>query len=91
MIEPGYIAVMVTVILAFLAAGMYVIRAEVRKGNDTATASHDEVTQNHGSSLRDVVDRVESRLNDVHIDVREIRRNQSEHLSWHLGTGRDGN
>jgi len=84
MIEPGYIAVIVTVILAVLAGGMYVIRAEVMKGNVTATAAHEEMIPNHGSSLRDAVDRLEARLSSVHADVREIRANQKDHLDWHM-------
>lgn len=94
--EPGYIAVTVTVILALLAGGMYVIRSEVRKGSDTATAAHEEMIPNHGSSLRDAVDRIETRMHDdraiylshitdIHDDVKAIRTRLDLHIDHHNG------
>ena len=88
-LEPGWIGAGCAVILAVLGGGMYVIRAEVLKGNEVTDQAHAEMIPNHGSSLRDAVDRMESRLHDVHTDVREIRKNQQDHLDWHLK--REGN
>lgn len=94
MIEPGYLAVALTVITLAIGAGLYVIRSEVRKGNDTATSAHEEMIPNHGSSLRDAVDRIErrqsedrhtylTRLNDVHDDVKAIRGRLDQHIDQH--------
>lgn len=94
MIEPGYIAVIVTVILALLAGGMYVIRAEVLKGNETADLTHREVIPNHSSSLRDAVDRIEKRqvedratflghVAEIHATIAAIRTRQDLHIDHH--------
>jgi hypothetical protein len=92
--EPGWIAIAVTVILAALGGGMYVIRAEVRKGNDVAEASHVEMIPNHGSSLRDAIDRIEKRqiedratflghIDDVHESLNSIRGRIDNHVDNH--------
>jgi hypothetical protein len=94
MIEPGYIAVIVTVILALTGAGMYVIRAEVRKGNVVAEATAVEMVPNHGSSMRDAIDRIEARqvedratflghIADLHGSIAAIRNRQDQHIDGH--------
>lgn len=96
-IEPGWIGAAVAVILAATGGGMYVIRSEVRKGTDTATAAHEEMIPNHGSSLRDAIDRIESRMQDdrtmylahigdVHADVKAIRGRLDAHIDHHERT-----
>lgn len=92
--EPGYIAVTVTVLLALVAAGMYVIRAEVRKGNAAAETAAVQLVPNHGTSLRDAIDRIERRgnedratylahISDIHEDVKAIRTRLDQHIDHH--------
>lgn len=94
MLEPGYIAVTVTVILALVAGGLYVIRAEVRKGNDAAETAAVQLVPNHGTSLRDAIDRIEkrghedrvtylARITDIHDDVKAIRNRLDSHIDLH--------
>jgi len=82
--EPAWVGIGVTVILAAVAGCMYVIRAEVRKGNSVAEASHVEMIPNHGSSMRDAIDRIESRqaedrelftghVRDLHHNIQALR------------------
>jgi len=95
-IEPGYVAVIVTVILALLAGGMYVIRSEVLKGNKTAEAAHVELIPDHGLTLRDAIDRIETRqmedrttfsghVADIHSDIKAIRARIDDHIDHHTG------
>jgi len=59
-------AILAVLISASLLLG-WVIRAAVRKNMDELQSLKEQLHPNHGSSLRDAVDRIESKL-DHHID-----------------------
>lgn len=52
----------------------WLIRAEVRKNTDETAASHAQLIPNHGTSLRDAVDRLEASLALLHTDVKDNAR-----------------
>lgn len=63
-----------------LAALIWLIRAQI--------AQSKELKPNHGTSLRDAVDRIEASLKDIRKDVRELRQSdqeQSERLFNSIG------
>ena len=43
-----------------------------------------ELHRNGGSSLRDAVDRIEERQQDIQIDVRRTAERLDDHIQWHL-------
>jgi|GEM_PF-2118117 len=75
MSEPSVIiAICGTLLVAIsaLAGGLlYVIRAEVRKGNVTTEQAHAEMIPNHGTSMRDAVDRIERRQGEYRDEARQ--------------------
>jgi hypothetical protein len=94
--EPAWVGIGVTVILAAVAGCMYVIRAEVRKGNTDSAAAHVELIPNHGSSLRDAVDRIEARqiedratflghVADLHANLNGLRNRVDNHIDRQQG------
>jgi len=43
-----------------------------------------ELHRNGGTSLRDAVDRIEERQQDIQIDVRRTAERLDDHIHWHL-------
>ena len=44
-----------------------------------------ELHPNHGSSLRDASDRIESRQNEFHVDILKVRHLIEKHEAYHDG------
>jgi uncharacterized membrane protein len=84
MIEPSAIAIITAVMVPVLAGLLYIIRAEIRRNTKTTDDTHAQVIPNHGTSLRDAIDRMERQLAEVHIDVRQTRSDLANHIDFHL-------
>ena len=93
--EPSAAAAVTAVLVPLLGLLMYVIRAEIRRNTKTTDDTHAQMIPNHGSSLRDAVDRIERRqhedretyrelIADVHTDVRATRADLAQHIQWHV-------
>jgi len=83
MIEPSAIAVITAIMVPVVGALLYVIRSEIRKNTETTDATHAQTIPNHGTSLRDAVDRIERRIDGVHEDVRYVRGRVDRHIDDH--------
>ena len=44
-----------------------------------------ELHPNHGSSLRDAIDRIEGRQTDLHVDILKVRHLIEKHEAYHDG------
>lgn len=84
MIEPSVIAIITAVMVPVLAGLLYIIRAEIRRNTQTTDDTHAQVIPNHGTSLRDAIDRMERQLSEVHLDVRQTRSDLANHIDFHL-------
>jgi len=84
MIEPSAIAILTAIMVPVIGGLLYIIRAEIRRNSQVTDATHEQVIPNHGTSLRDAVDRIERRITDVHDEVKAARQDFSGHLTWHL-------
>jgi len=104
-IEPSAVAIVTGIIVSLAApllAGMlYIIRAEIRKSRDllavntqATTAVHEQTIPDHGTSMRDAIDRIErrqsedrrvigERIEGVHRSVREVRTELHQHTANH--------
>ena len=93
--EPSIAAAITAVIVPILGLLMYVIRAEIRRNSAVTDETHAQMIPNHGSSLRDAVDRIERRqhedretyrelIADVHTDVKATRADLANHIDWHM-------
>ena len=83
MIEPSLIAIVTAIMVPILAGLLYIIRAEIRKNTKTTDLTHEQVVPNHGTSLRDAVDRIERRIDSVHEDVVYVRGRVDRHIDDH--------
>ena len=43
-----------------------------------------ELKPNHGSSLRDAINRIESTQNEMKDDLKQVREKVDDHIIWHL-------
>lgn len=78
---PGEVLAVLSIAAIVIGALMWLIKA---------VGSLQKQTQpNGGSSLRDAIVDLERSVHDIHTDVREIRTNQQEHMTWHLNRGDD--
>jgi hypothetical protein len=94
MIEPSAIAIFTAIMVPVLGGLLYIIRAEIRKNTATTDATHEQMIPNHGTSLRDAVDRIEhgrledralykQLISDVHADVRYVVARVDRHIDDH--------
>ena len=83
MIEPSLIAIVTAIMVPILAGLLYIIRAEIRKNSVVTDLTHEQVVPNHGTSLRDAVDRIERRIDGVHEDVVYVRQRIDRHVDGH--------
>ena len=94
MIEPSAIAILTGIMVPLVGALLYIIRAEIRKNSAVTDATHEQMIPNHGTSLRDAVDRIEhgrledralyqQLIHDVHTDVRYVRDRVDRHVEGH--------
>jgi hypothetical protein len=83
MIEPSAIAIVTGICVPLLAGLLYLIRAEIRRNTLTTDATHAQTVPNHGTSLRDAVDRIERRIDSVHDDVVYVRGRVDRHIDDH--------
>jgi uncharacterized membrane protein len=83
MVEPSAIAIVTAFMVPILAGLLYIIRAEIRKNTATTDLTHEQVIPNHGTSLRDAVDRIEKRIDGVHEDITYVRSRVDRHIDDH--------
>ena len=76
-------AILAVLISASLILG-YLIRAEMKRNTKATEANGAQMIPNHGTSLRDAVDRIEKRMTEIHIDVRAVDSKLSHHIDWHM-------
>ena len=43
-----------------------------------------ELRPNGGSSVRDAIDRIAEKQQEIQVDVREVRTRVDDHITWHL-------
>jgi hypothetical protein len=67
-----------------MGALLYIIRAEIKKNTRSTEATEAQMIPNHGTSLRDAVDRIEKRMGEIHTDVRAVDSKLSHHIDWHM-------
>lgn len=93
--EPSVAAAITAVLVPLLGLLMYVIRSEIRRNTKTTDETHAQMIPNHGSSMRDAIDRIERRqeedrasyralIVDVHNDVKATRQDLATHINWHM-------
>lgn len=82
-IEPSAIAILTGIMVPIVGALLYVIRSEIRKNSAVTDLTHEQVIPNHGTSLRDAVDRIERRIDGVHEDVIYVRGRVDRHIDDH--------
>lgn len=93
--EPSVAAAVTAVLVPMLGALMYVIRAEVRRNTKVTDATALQMIPNHGTSMRDAIDRIERRqqedretyqglISEVHEDVKATRSDLANHIDWHM-------
>jgi hypothetical protein len=82
-IDPSVIAIITAVAVPVLAGLLYIIRAEIRRNTVTTDATHDQMIPNHGTSMRDAVDRIENTIHDLRGDVAYLRDRVDRHVDSH--------
>lgn len=82
--SPGDIEALLAIVVLLLGGLTYLIRAEVKKNGKAIDSGNNQMIPNHGTSLRDAVDRIEARMAEIHSDVRNVDRKLDSHISWHL-------
>lgn len=71
-------------IIAISGAIALLHRVFFKKLNSQLDAINKELHPNHGSSLRDVVNRIEEAQKEIKQDAKEIRAKVDDHIEWHL-------
>ena len=71
----------VTAIAAGLAALHRLLTGSLNKRLDVISS---QLHRNGGSSLRDAVDRIETKQAEIQADVRDVRAKIDDHIAWHL-------
>jgi len=82
--EASEIGWTVAILVPCMGALLYIIRAEIRKNTRSTEATEAQMIPNHGTSLRDAVDRIEKRMTEIHIDVRNVDGKLDRHLEHHI-------
>ena len=81
--EPAALASLSAVAVAVLGALLYVIRAEIRKNTQTTDITAKQMVPNHGASLRDAVDRIETHIGELREDINHVRQRVDRHVDSH--------
>ena len=92
--EPAVLASLGTIAVIGLGGLLYIIRAEIGKNTKVTKANAEQMVPNHGTSMRDAVDRIEKRqeedrstyarlINEVHNDVVYVRDRIDRHVETH--------
>ena len=68
--SPAEVLTILSIAGVLLAAMLWLIKAQV--------AQMRELKPNHGSSMRDAVDRIEASLREIRADVRDLRQSDAE-------------
>ena len=82
--SPGDWEALLGILIILLGGLTWLIRTEVKKNGKSIAANSAEMIPNHGSSLRDAVDRIERRISEIHTDVRAVDSKLTHHIDWHL-------
>jgi len=78
--SPAEVLTLLSILGVVLAGLVWMIRAQI--------AQMKELKPNHGSSMRDAVDRIEIALQEIRVDVRDLRtadKEQAERLFNSVG------
>lgn len=71
-------------IIAIAGAIAILHRIFFKKLNDKLESIQKELRPNHGTSLRDAVNRIEQAQVEIKADAKEIRAKVDDHIEWHL-------
>lgn len=71
-------------IIAISGAVAIIHRVFFKKICNQLEAINKELHPNHGSSLRDVVNRIEEAQKEIKEDAKDIREKVDDHIQWHL-------
>jgi uncharacterized membrane protein len=67
---PTDVVAILAIFSVLLGAVGWWIRAEIRKNNAEIKANGEQLQPNHGTTMRDAVDRIEAALSVVHDDIK---------------------
>ena len=81
--EPAVLASLATVAVAVCGGLLYIIRGEIRKNTQTTDITARQMIPNHGTSLRDAVDRIERQLGELREDIGYVRARVDRHVDSH--------
>ena len=68
--SPAEVLTLLSILGVVLAGLVWMIRAQI--------AQMKELKPNHGSSMRDAVDRIEIALQEIRVDIRDLRKADKE-------------
>lgn len=77
----GAIAGAIVATIGAIAAVKWWLLGDLRKDMEDINS---QLHRNGGSSLRDAVDRIEERQQNIQGDVRDLRNRVDDHIAWHL-------
>lgn len=71
-------------IIAIAAALTVLNKVIFSKINKKIEAIEVELKPNHGSSLRDAINRIEENQGEMKVDLKDVREKVDNHIEWHL-------
>jgi hypothetical protein len=77
----GQVAGALIAISAALAILNKLLFSKIRKELDNI---HSELKPNHGSSMRDAINRIEDNQIQMREDIKNVREKVDDHIVWHL-------
>jgi hypothetical protein len=77
----GQVAGALIAISAALAILNKLLFSKIRKELDNI---HAEMKPNHGSSMRDAINRIEDNQIQMREDIKDVREKVDDHIVWHL-------
>jgi hypothetical protein len=79
-----FLGQMAGAVIAIAAALAILNKLIFSKINKKIEAIETELKPNHGSSLRDAINRIEENQGEMRIDLKDVREKVDNHIEWHL-------
>lgn len=71
-------------IIAISGAIAILHRVLFKKIYDKIDVIDKELRPNHGTSMRDAINRIEENQTEMKIDLKDVREKVDDHIAWHL-------
>lgn len=71
-------------IIAISGAVAILHRVLFKKINDKIDTIDKELRPNHGTSMRDAINRIEENQSEMKTDLKDVREKVDDHIQWHL-------